>query len=225
MPGPTTQTLQRFYDAMFAAWGPQHWWPGDTPTEVVIGAILTQNTAWRNVERAIANLREADLLDLAKLHLLDTEAIAELIKPAGTYRVKAKRLKAFVDWLHDNYDGDLDRMFRTSQGTLREELLSVSGIGRETADAMLLYAGNLPSFVVDAYTARILHRHRLIDDDADYDDIKELFESNLAEDVALFNEYHALIVQVGKQHCRPRPRCEGCPLEPFEHDVPEPQTD
>jgi endonuclease-3 related protein len=215
----TGKTLQAFYDAMHKAFGPQHWWPAKTPTEVVIGAILTQNTAWRNVERAIDNLRKARLLDWRKLHAIDQDTLAELIRPSGTYRVKARRLKAFIDWLHERYDGDLDRMFETSLYTLREELLAVSGIGRETADAILLYAGNLPTFVVDAYTARLLYRHRLIDDSADYDEIKELFESNLPADVKLFNEYHALLVQVGKIHCRPRAHCEGCPLESFEHEV------
>jgi len=215
----TTKTLRAFYDAMFKAFGPQHWWPAQTPTEVIIGAILTQNTAWRNDDRAIDNLRLADLLNWHKLHDLEPAALAELIRPAGTYRVKARRLKAFVDWLHENYDGDLERMFATPLDTLREELLSIAGVGRETADAILLYAGQLPSFVVDAYTARILFRHRLIDDSADYDEIKDLFESNLPADVQFFNEYHALLVQVGKLHCRPRARCQGCPLEPFDHEI------
>jgi len=128
-------------------------------------------------------------------------------------------LKAFVEWFWQRFDGDLERMFAISLSSLREELLSVSGIGRETADAILLYAGGLPSFVVDAYTARILVRHRLIDESADYDEIKELFESSLPSDSPYFNEYHALLVQVGKKHCRPKPQCTGCPLEPFEHDL------
>jgi len=214
----TAEQLKAFYDAMFDAYGPQHWWPGETPTEVIIGAILTQNTAWRNVERAIDNLKEAGALDFRRLHELDPEPLSELIRPAGTYKVKTRRLKAFVEWFWDRYDGDLDRMFETGIQTLREELLSVSGIGRETADAIILYAGGVPTFVVDAYTARILYRHRLIDDSADYDEIKDLFEYNLPADVSYFNEYHALLVQVGKQHCRPRARCAGCPLEPFEHE-------
>ena len=215
----TGQALRAFYDAMLAAYGPQHWWPGDSPTEVSIGAILTQNTAWRNVERAIENLKRAGALDFAKLHELSVEAIAELIKPSGTFNVKARRLKGFVDWLFERYDGDLDAMFASGLHSLREELLSISGIGRETADAILLYAGEKPTFVVDAYTARILYRHRLIDDTADYDEIKSLFESNLPDDVAMFNEYHALLVQVGKTHCKPRAKCAGCPLEPFEHET------
>jgi endonuclease III related protein len=214
----TSQTLKAFYDAMFTAYGPQHWWPAKSPTEVIIGAILTQNTAWRNVERAIANLAAAKALDWERLHEMDAEELAELIRPAGTYKVKAKRLKSFVEWLWERFDGDLKRMFGVSLHSLREELLGVSGIGRETADAILLYAGQMPSFVVDAYTARILFRHGLIDDSADYDEIKELFESNLSEDVQYFNEYHALLVQIGKLHCRPKPKCEGCPLDCFQHE-------
>jgi endonuclease-3 related protein len=217
----TSEQLRSFYEAMYAAYGPQHWWPGETPTEVIIGAILTQNTAWKNVEVAIGNLRHANLLDWAKLRDLPFEQLAELIRPAGTYQVKARRLKSFIEWLWTHYDGDLDRMFATSLPSLREELLSVSGIGRETADAILLYAGNLPTFVVDAYTARILYRHGLIDESADYDEIKDTFESSLPADVRMFNEYHALLVQVGKQHCRPRPRCDGCPLDCFEHSIHE----
>ena len=215
----TSQSLRLFYDAMLSAYGPQRWWPAQTPTEVVIGAILTQNTAWRNVERAIENLKRARALDWEKLRAMPFANLAELIRPAGTFRVKARRLQAFVRWFWERYDADLDDMFSTPVSVLREELLSVSGIGRETADAIILYAGNLLTFVVDAYTARILRRHRLIDETADYDEIKDLFESNLAAEVPLFNEYHALLVQVGKLHCRPKARCPGCPLEPFEHDV------
>ena len=219
MSSPTAAALEALYDAMWAAYGPQHWWPAETPTEVIVGAILTQNTAWRNVERAIDILEEAGALTFRRLHELEPEPLAELIRPAGTYKVKTRRLKAFVDWLWARYDADLDRMFATDVSALREELLSVHGIGRETADAIMLYAGGLPTFVVDAYTARILQRHRLIDESADYDEIKELFETHLPADAEYFNEYHALLVQVGKQHCRPRARCPGCPLEPFEHEV------
>lgn len=215
----TAEKLQKMFEAMRSAWGPQHWWPAETPTEVIIGAILTQNTAWRNVERAIDNLRRVGLLDWRKLRDIAPEALAEHIRPAGTFNVKTRRLKAFVAWFWDRYEGDLDRMFATPLDQLREELLSVSGIGRETADAILLYAGELPTFVVDAYTARILHRHQIIDGDADYEQIKELFESSLSADALLFNEFHALLVQAGKVHCRPRARCEGCPLAQFEHEI------
>ncbi|MGQ9650166.1 MAG: endonuclease III domain-containing protein [Phycisphaerae bacterium] len=219
MSSRTSQTLRTFYDAMYKALGPQHWWPAQTPTEVIIGAILTQNTAWRNVERAIDNLKQAKALDWNRLHEVSLDDLAELIRPAGTFNVKARRLKSFIQWFHERFDLDLDRMFEMSVSSLREELLGIPGIGRETADAILLYAGQKPSFVVDAYTARILYRHHLIDRSADYDEIKELFESHLPDDVRLFNEYHALLVDVGKKHCRPKARCEGCPLERFEHDA------
>lgn len=221
----TAETLKAFYEAMFVAYGPQHWWPARTRDEVIVGAILTQNTAWRNVERAIANLEAAGALDWRRLHEMSLPQLAELIRPAGTFNVKARRLKSFVEWLWQRYEGDLDRMFAVPLSALREELLSVSGIGRETADAILLYAGGLPSFVVDAYTARILHRHLLIDESADYEEIKDLFESNLPADVLLFNEYHALLVEIGKRHCRPRAQCAGCPLAGFEHDVPQLEGD
>jgi endonuclease-3 related protein len=150
---------------------------------------------------------------------MPVEDLAELIRPAGTFNVKSRRLKAFAEWFVSEFDGNLDQLFATPVGSLREMLLSVHGIGRETADAIILYAGALPSFVVDAYTARILYRHQLIDSDADYDEIKDLFESNLPEDTQLFNEYHALLVEVGKRYCRPKARCNGCPLEPFDHEL------
>ncbi len=204
---------------MLAGFGPQHWWPARTRTEGSVEAILTQNTAWGNVERAIDQLDRAGGLDWQRLNEMPLAELAGLIRSSGTFNVKARRLKAFVAWLFERFDGDLDRMFACSCDTLREELLSISGIGRETADAILLYAGKLPAFVVDTYTARILYRHGLIDASADYEEIKELFESSLEAEVSLFNEYHALLVAVGKKHCRPRARCEGCPLEPFEHEI------
>lgn len=215
----TSNALKEFFDAMHKALGPQHWWPAKTPFEMIVGAILTQNTSWKNVERAIENLRNAGCLDAAKLRDIDIADLAQLIRPAGYFNVKAKRLKSFVTWFWGRYEGDLDRMFAARTATLREELLSISGIGRETGDSILLYAAGKPSFVVDTYTYRILRRHRLIDDEADYEQIKDLFESNLPEDVKLFNEYHALLVAVGKDHCRPKARCAGCPLERFEHEL------
>jgi len=203
---------------MFKAYGPQHWWPARTRFEIVIGAILTQNTAWANVERAIENLRQADCLSPQALRKLDHDRLAELIRPAGYFRIKARRLRNLLDWLFERFEGDLDRALDQPLPDLREHLLSVSGIGRETADSIILYAAGMPTFVVDAYTARILRRHGLIDETADYEQIKELFESHLPADAALFNEYHALLVAVGKRHCRPRARCTGCPLARFDHD-------
>lgn len=216
----TATTLRAFYDAMYAAYGPRHWWPGDTRIEIIVGAVLTQNTNWKNVERAIANLKDADGLDWHRLAAMSHAELAELIRPAGYFNVKARRLKNMVEWVVEEFDGDLGAMFARSTGALREDLLTVNGIGRETADSILLYAGKHVTFVVDAYTARILRRHQLIDDEADYEQIKDLFESNLPDDEALFNEYHALLVAVGKDCCRPRnPRCEACPLGAFPHDA------
>ena len=217
----TRQTLMEMFEAMRRRFGPQHWWPGETPLEVCVGAILTQNTNWKNVEKAIANLKAAEALDVAALHAAAPQQLAEWIRPAGYFNVKAQRLKSFIEavWRHG---GDLEAFLDRPVGALREALLAVRGIGRETADSIILYAAGEATFVVDAYTARVLLRHRLIGPEDDYESIKLLFESSLDEDVGLYNEYHALLVAVGKDYCRPKPRCAGCPLEPFPHDVEEP---
>jgi endonuclease III related protein len=207
------------YDALYAEYGPRHWWPGETRLEVIVGAMLTQNTNWKNVERAIGNLKAAGALDWHRLNQMEHAELAELIRPAGYFNVKARRLKNLVAWIVETFDGDLDAMFSGSTSSLREQLLAVNGVGLETADSILLYAGRHVTFVVDAYTARVLRRHRLIDDEADYEQIKELFEGNLPDDEALYNEFHALFVEVGKNCCRPRkPRCDVCPLDAFPHD-------
>lgn len=195
--------------------GPQQWWPGETPFEVVIGAILTQNTSWSNVEKAIKNLKAADRLSPNGIYELSTIELAQLIRPSGFFNVKAKRVKTFINWLFSRYEGDLSRMFRQDLQTLRDELLSVKGIGPETADSILLYAGNMPTFVVDAYTHRIFSRHGFISEESTYDEMKAFFEENLPEDVRLFNEYHALLVQIGKRYCKPKKACEPCPLKDF----------
>lgn len=210
--------VREMYEALLARFGPQKWWPGQTPTEVVIGAILTQNTAWRNVTRAIDNLRVAGLLDLPALQKVPLEQLAEIIRPAGYYNVKARRLRNLVDHVCGPYRGDLDAFFDQPVYALREELLSINGVGRETADSIILYAALKPTFVVDAYTARILRRHYLIDDTVDYEDIKTLFETALPADLQIYNEYHALIVACGKDYCRPQARCDLCPLAAFAHD-------
>jgi endonuclease-3 related protein len=207
--------LRKYHDALLAHYGPPKWWPGDSPFEIMVGAILTQNTAWKNVEKAIANLKTYDLLDARKIHELDQDTLALAIKPAGTYNLKAARLKGFVDWLLARYDGDPEKMRQAPPGRLREELLEVKGIGPETADAILLYALEVPSFVVDTYAHRVLTRHELAMDEATYDDLKEYFERNLPRNAALYNDFHALIVSVGKEFCRPKARCEACPLKPF----------
>jgi len=209
------KTILKIYQTMLNTLGPQQWWPGETPFEVVIGAILTQNTNWSNVEKAIRNLKAADRLSPSGIYELSTIELAQLIRPSGFFNVKAKRVKTFINWLFSRYEGDLSRMFRQDLQTLRDELLSVKGIGPETADSILLYAGNMPTFVVDAYTHRIFSRHGFISEESTYDEMKAFFEENLPEDVRLFNEYHALLVQIGKRYCKPKKACEPCPLKDF----------
>jgi len=211
-----SERLTEIYQLLFGRFGPQHWWPGDTQFEVITGAVLTQNTNWTNVEKAITNLKSADLLSPEKLYHIDISQLAELIRPAGYYNIKAKRLKNLINWLFDNYDGKLSNLESINTEQLRAELLSVKGIGRETADSILLYALDRPVFVVDAYTARIAFRHELIEPDADYEQLRDLFQSNLPQDTKLFNEYHALLVRLGKEFCRPKARCHGCPLAPLD---------
>jgi len=214
-----SEQLTEIYQLLFDRFGPQHWWPGQTQFEIITGAILTQNTNWANVEKAITNLKSADRLTPEKLHNLDVSQLAELIRPAGYYNIKAKRLKNFINWLFDNYDGKPTNLETVDTSQLRAELLAINGIGRETADSILLYAFERPIFVVDAYTARIAFRHQLIQPDAEYEQLRELFQSNLPEDVQLFNEYHALLVRVGKEFCKPKAGCPGCPLEELPHSL------
>jgi len=215
----TSEALTEIYRLLYDAFGPQHWWPGETQFEIITGAILTQNTSWANVVKAITNLKSANCLTPKKLRHFDTVQLAKLIRPAGYYNIKASRLKNFIDWLFDNYDGELSNLESIDTDRLRAELLAIKGIGRETADSILLYAFDRPVFVVDAYTARIVCRHGLIGPDADYEQLRELFESNLPQDIQLFNEYHALLVRVGKEFCRPKARCALCPLDKLSHTL------
>jgi len=212
------RTIRTIHNLLLSAYGPQHWWPAETALEVVVGAILTQNTAWRNVERAIAALRNGGWLNWAALRDIDVDRLAEVIRPAGTFRVKARRLKAFVDRLWLDHAGRLEKFLAGDLETVRRQLLSIHGIGPETADAILVYAAERPSFVVDAYTKRILRRHGLIPDSVGYEAIRGWFHDALAPDAAMFNEYHALLVEVGKRHCRVRAICDGCPLARLPHD-------
>jgi len=208
--------LTTYYDALLRAYGPQHWWPGRTRFEVIVGAILTQSTSWKNVELAIANLRREKLLTPAAMEGVSLERLSGLIRSSGYFRQKARKLKAFVDFLRQGYQRSLNKMFATPTDELREELLNVHGIGPETADSILLYAGEHPVFVVDAYTRRILERHNLAQGKHTYGEIQQLFHGNLPPSTALFNEYHALIVHTGKMYCRKRePDCARCPLQPF----------
>jgi len=211
------EQLTEIYELLLERFGPQHWWPGETQLEIITGAILTQNTNWSNVEKAIANLKSADCLTPEKLWDLKIAELAELIRPAGYYNIKAARLRNFLSWLFGDYNGRLENLETIATEQLRIELLSVKGVGRETADSILLYAFDRPVFVIDAYTARAAVRHELIEPDADYEQLRDLFQSNLPCDVKLFNEYHALLVRLGKEFCRPKARCPGCPLEKLPH--------
>jgi endonuclease-3 related protein len=204
--------LMQLFDLLLERYGPLHWWPADTPFEVCVGAILTQNTNWLNVEKAIANLKREGLLSLEALWEIDQERLAELIRPSGFFNIKSARLKHFIGWLLERY-GSLDAMFAGDWRLLREELLAVRGIGRETCDSMLLYAGGKPSFVVDAYTRRLLSRLGLVRETESYEEVRSLFMNSLPHDSDLFNEYHALIVEQCKRHCRKKPLCQGCPLK------------
>lgn len=205
--------LLEIYRRLYHAFGPQRWWPGETPFEIAIGAILTQNTNWGNVEKAIENLKRDKALNVESINNMKTEKLASLIKPAGYFNVKAKRLKAFISFLRNEYHGSLKRMKKEEMQTLRVRLLQVHGVGPETADSILLYALEKPVFVIDAYTKRILSRHILMEYDKSYEEFQKIFHSSLKRDVKLFNEYHALFVRLGKTYCRKKPICKGCPLE------------
>jgi len=205
--------LMKIYRKLYQAYGPRHWWPGETSFEVMVGAILTQNTSWRNVEKAIQRLKGKAVLNPEGVHRLRKSELARLIRSSGYYRVKADRLKSFIDFLFGQYGGDLKRMKKERLEDLREELLRVKGIGPETADSILLYGLKKPIFVVDAYTRRVFSRHGVVSEKASYEEIQKLFMDHLALDEALFNEYHALIVHIGKTLCKRIPRCDICPLK------------
>lgn len=203
--------LLKIYGLLHKHFGPRHWWPADTPFEVMVGAILTQNTSWKNVEKAVLNLKKNNLLTPKALHRLDASVLKKMIKPAGFFNVKAGRLKNFVDFIVSKYN-NIQRMLSRPQAALRQELLGVNGIGPETADSILLYAAGKPVFVIDAYTKRIFSRHGLAGEDAEYGELQKFFMDNLPRKASLFNEYHALLVELGKTYCRKKPLCENCPL-------------
>jgi endonuclease-3 related protein len=211
--GGPRRTLERYYRLLAERFGPTGWWPGDSPFEIAVGAILTQNTAWGNVEKAIANLKRAKMLSPRAILDADCATLEDMLRPSGYFRVKAKRLRNFCEYLVVRYAGSMKRMARVPLEKLRPELLKVHGIGPETADDILLYAGGKPVFVVDAYTRRILSRHGLVSGDVPYGPLREFFESALPPHVDLFREYHALIVHTGKEYCRTKPRCDECPLK------------
>jgi endonuclease-3 related protein len=209
--------LLMIHKKLYRCFGPQNWWPGDTPFEIVVGAVLTQNTNWGNVEKAIQNLKKQGVLSSRGIHGLSVKELASLIKPAGYFNVKAKRLRSFLDFLMNEYHGRMENMAREDLTQLRPKLLGIHGIGPETADSILLYALEKPIFVIDAYTKRILSRHGIMASDRSYAEFQELFQASLKRDLHLYNEYHALFVRVGKTFCRrTNPLCEKCPL----HDMP-----
>lgn len=207
-----SEKLSQIYKKLYKAFGPQRWWPGDTPFEVAVGAILTQNTNWGNVEKAINNLKREEALSAKAIHKMPVKKLALLIQPSGYFNIKAKRLKAFIRFLMNDYHGSMADMKKEEMHSLRHKLLSVNGIGPETADSILLYALDRPIFVIDAYTKRVLSRHKILGPDESYDKFQGLFHSSLKNDVKLFNEYHALFVRAGKMFCKTKPICEGCPL-------------
>lgn len=208
--------LDDYFHALFEAFGPQKWWPAKTPFEVIVGAILTQNAAWTNVERAIRNLRSAGLLSLSALEKVPLRRLETLVRPSGYFRQKARKLKAFCKFLRAEYGGSLRRMFAEPTPVLRERLLGVFGIGPETADSILLYAGGHGVFVVDAYTKRIMIRHGWANERTSYEELRLMFEERFPGHVKRYNEFHALIVNAGKYFCRTKqPQCGTCPLGPY----------
>lgn len=207
--------LMQLYDAMLAACGPRHWWPAKTPFEVCVGAILTQNTAWKNVERAIDNLRSANALTLRAINNMPHDTLAQLLIPSGYFNIKARRLKNFTSMIAEDFSGSLTKLLSLDTLPLREKLLSVNGIGRETADCIVLYAAEKPIFVVDAYTRRIGSRHGLFPPTADYEHMRTFFTQHIPENTRVYNEYHALIVTVGNRWCNKKPDCQHCPLSGF----------
>ena len=207
--------ISNLYTILLQHYGPQYWWPGDTPLEVAVGAILTQNTNWQNVAAAIDRLKKADVLTAKALFGLPEAELADYLRPAGYYNIKARRLKNFLNLLFAGYSGSMEKMAAAPLAVLRPELLTVKGIGPETADSILLYGLEKPTFVVDAYTFRILSRHGLATDPCSYEELQTTFTEALPPATELYQEYHALLVQTGKDFCRPRPRCSTCPLAGF----------
>ncbi len=211
----TDRTLQRYYRRLHRHFGPQRWWPARTRFEVILGALLTQNTSWANVEKALGNLRREGLLNPDKLSRTPVARLARLLRPSGYFRQKTRAVRHFLEHLQQCYGGSLRRMLARPGAALRDELLGLNGIGEETADSMLLYAASRPVFVVDAYTRRVLSRHGLALEKTQYGELQSVFHRNLPPNAALFNEYHALLVAVGKRYCHRRdPDCNACPLGP-----------
>ena len=208
--------LMEIYGRLYEAFGPRHWWPGETPFEMMVGAILTQNTSWRNVEKAIQQLKWREILTPEGIHRLKASELAPVIRSSGFYHIKAERLKAFVEFLFEEYDGDLRKMREECLEGLRRKLLEIKGIGPETCDSILLYGLGKPIFVVDAYTKRILSRHGILSEKTPYDEVQKLFMDHLPHDERLYNEYHALLVRLAKTTCLKQPKCDTCPIKGIE---------
>ncbi len=213
------RTLLFIYQRLFDKYGPQHWWPAEEPFEVIVGAILTQSAAWTNVEKAIKNLKASNALEPDALRQIPHEKLAGLIYSCVYYNVKARKLKAFVEWFGEKYGDSLERLFNQDTLEIRQQLLGVFGVGEETADSILLYAGNKPTFVIDAYTRRIMGRMGIKPHKDNYAGWQKLFMDNLQADVKLFNEYHGLLVKLGKEVCRTHPLCRQCCLNPTNKEV------
>ena len=209
-----TNNYNEAYQLLYDHFGPQNWWPGETPLEIMVGAILTQNTNWSNVQKAIVNLKSEKLLDYQSLSQLSVDELAQLIRPAGYYNLKAQRLKNLLDMVADSYDGEVGLFLGDELGSARENLLGVKGVGPETADSILLYACGHPVFVVDMYTHRVFSRHNMVEEETDYQAIQDVFVDHLPQDLQLYNEFHALIVRVASTFCKKtKPLCEKCPLQ------------
>jgi endonuclease III related protein len=210
------QRLLDIFKALLQTFGKRHWWPGDTRIEVIVGAILTQNTSWKNVEKAIHQMKEKGILEIGRLYEIDSSDLGSIIRSSGFYNIKARRLKEFVAFLHDEYGGHIENLLPVELHALRKALLGISGIGEETADSILLYALDKPVFVVDAYTKRFLRNHLPYPGNPSYSEVQRFFMDSLPADTYLFNEFHALIVRLAQLYCRKVPQCTGCPLE---HDL------
>ena len=209
----TEQRLLDIFQTLLSSFGKRNWWPGETELEIIVGAILTQNTSWKNVEKAIYNMKAQGVLDVDTLHAITKDQLGEIIKPSGFYNQKSSRLKLFIKVLHENFNKSIDNLKYYDANDLRNLLLGISGIGPETADSILLYALNRPVFVVDAYTKRFIKNHRLYDGNGKYDDVQQFFMTNLPHDTYLFNEFHALIVCLCQNYCKNVPECSLCPLK------------
>ncbi|MBA4418514.1 MAG: endonuclease [Syntrophus sp. (in: bacteria)] len=208
----TQQRLLNIFDTLLSAFGTRHWWPGDSPLEIIVGAVLTQNTSWKNVAKAIGNMKIHGIMDLDRLYKIEQDELAEIIRSAGFFNIKSKRLKNIINIIHDVFDGSIDNLNKLEITELRELLLNINGIGPETADSILLYALDRPVFVVDAYTKRFLKNHDLYQESSDYHDIQRYFQGHLPSDRYLFNEFHALIVALCQMYCKKTPLCSDCPL-------------